>query len=127
MAFHERRLHLVRDAMDGLQERTGAAAQSAAERIEDAADEISRYARVATDCLEEWGRDARSSLQRDPVIWSLVSLGAITLIGLGAAFLARQRKEEQRRRRRAAQLRSNRASRTQRPSHRRGNSATASP
>src|SRR5687768_7875231 len=110
MAFHARTLRLVTDAADAVQEHAGSTAQLAAERIEDAAGEIARYARAATDCLEEWGQEARDSMERAPVMWSVLTLGAIALVGLGATLMTRSRMERDRRKSRAAaQLRSRRA------------------
>jgi hypothetical protein len=128
MAYNSPRLRLVKDAIDGVQENTGALAHSAAERLEDAAGEIARYARVATDCMEEWGKEARDSMQRAPVLWSAMSLGAIALIGLGATIVTRSRIERERRRKRAAAaaLR-RRTARPQKKTTRHVNGAQATP
>jgi hypothetical protein len=128
MAFHARSLRLVGDAASAAQEHAGSTAQAAAERIEDAAGEIARYARTATECLEEWGKDARDSMERAPVMWSVLTLGAIALVGLGATLVTRNRMERDRRKSRAAaQLRSRKAARSPSRAAARGNSAGATP
>jgi hypothetical protein len=125
MGIHARSLRLIGDATTAAH---GGAemAHAAAEKVEEAADEIARYARAATECLEEWGKDARASVERAPVMWSLISLGAIAMLGLGATLITRSRMERQRRAR-AAQLRSRRGARANTRRAHRGNSATAAP
>jgi hypothetical protein len=123
MGIHARSLRLIGDATTAAHDGAGMA-HAAAGKIEEAADEIARYARAATDCLEEWGKDARASIESAPVMWSAISLGAIAVLALGATLITKSRMERQRRVR-AAQLRSRRSGRANTRTAHRGNSATA--
>ena len=121
----ERKFRLVTDAAEGLQERAGQSAEVVVEQIETAAQGIAEAARAASEKLGQWSRDgvssARSSVQEQPVIWSMVSLGIVAAVGLAATWLSTRSKSTSRQRRARisaahAQLRTRQLSKSQQSS-----------
>ena len=86
----ERRLRLVTDAAEGLQERATESVEAVTEQIETAAQGIAEAARAASETLSRWSRDgatnARSAVQEQPVLWSLISLGIVAAVGVAATW-----------------------------------------
>lgn len=99
----EGRLRLVTDAAEGLQERAAESAEAVAEQIETAAQGISEAARAASEALSRWSRDgvtnARSAVQEQPMLWSMVSLGIVAAVGVAATWLTSRSRGTSRHRR----------------------------